>query len=61
MMDPPRETHPVRRSLIRGGMLAQHPGMYGKIVHTLLALLDKRVAINVPGKALHIPIDFSSA
>ena len=39
------------------GMGAQHAGVYRKVVYTLLALLDKRIAIYLPGKVLDFAVD----
>ena len=35
----------------------QHPGVDGEVIHPLLALLDQRVAIDLPGQFLGLAID----
>ena len=38
-------------------VMATDAGMDGKVVHTLLALLNQRVAIDFPGEVFHLAID----
>ncbi len=35
-----------------------HAGVDGKVIHTLLALLDQRVAVNLPGQLFGFAVDF---
>ena len=52
MIDPPRDTMPVRRRAVIGHVAQQHAGVDGEVVDALLALLDERVAVDLPRQIL---------
>ena len=61
MIEPPRETMPVTRLCRQRHVRKPHAGVDREVVDALLALLDQRVAIDLPVSLTGSPSHFSSA
>ena len=58
MIEPPRDTIPVTRSRGQGDIAQEHSSMDREIIHALFALLDERIAVDLPRQLLGFAANF---